>query len=279
MPQNAPWEYDPVVQPQSGGGGGAAWEGDPVVTPGVSEWRTFLDRQNRARNPGRTQQPGYSEMLDRMAMAYAQSGETPPRTGRMESFARGVSDTFSLGMDDELAGSVAGLRARVTGDDPERAAERARSSVRADRQVAREDNPATFFAGQATGGAQLAASGAGAVRAAAPGLARAAASRPLASGAGIGLVEGGGYGFGSAEGGAGERLDDAAVGAGIGTVAGVALPAAGQVTVNTMRGGRQLAREGIDAARTARQEVPAIDDLLDTTRQAYQAVDEAGVQY
>lgn len=238
-----------------------------------------LDRENRIAGGYNTRHPRYAEAVYRIADRRAGDGQLPPEAPtRGQAFRSGVADTGTLGFMDEMTAGATGLAARAGGwpGGPDRYADSTRARVREDMAADQAEHPATYFAGQATGALGLSAAG-GAVAPAA--VRSAAASRPILAGAATGSVEGGIYGYGASQGGQGQRLRGGAVGLVAGAAGGAALPAAGRGLRNVISGGSQLVREGVEAARVARQEVPSLDDLFMATQAAYRAVDESGVRY
>lgn len=219
------------------------------------------------------------------------NGEARP-VSRRQSFALGATDTFFGGFADEITGlamggaqAVANLPERIRGEPVNQTAGQAYDEyvgvARDAQQRGREAHPVTTFAGQLSGGAASTALGAGAAQAAAPQTASrfgsAMLSRPVTSGAAVGATEGAIYGAGS--GTEGNRLESAAYGAVIGGPLGAAFPGAASAIQGSQRGVRQLVREGVDAARTARTPLPELDELYQATQRAYRAVDDSGVQY
>lgn len=122
----------------------------------------------------------------------------------------GIGQGVTLGFGDEIIGAATSL---ATGTPYEMA----RDNVRDALDVAKENNPVGYIAGELAGG--LATGGGGATRSGvAPGY-RAAASQGAKSGA----IYGEAYGAGTSEGGASSRLRDSLSGAGYGAIGGAML--------------------------------------------------------
>lgn len=136
----------------------------------------------------------------------------------------GAAQGVSLGFADEATGLLANLATRaynLTTDhdiNPGSMQEMATGIHRDQVQEARETHPVTMFASEALGGSALPIGGAGFVGNATTRLGM--AGRAALIGAGTGAA----VGFGEDEGGFEERLDGAAVGAGVGAVIGGAAP-------------------------------------------------------
>jgi hypothetical protein len=183
--------------------------------------------------------------------------------GRFDRLSDQLADP--LGIQDEMVGAgqairefVTGARAKKTGNpsiwnSAGDAYNEAAEYVRARRRVAREENT---IAPEIVGGLATA----GAARAAGPAMTWLQSLRPAAqTGAGFGAVTG----FAQGEGGVGNRLADAAEGAGVGAVAA---PVVSSVVVpglvRTGRGIRDAARYGANALRSARDPAQAAIETL-----------------
>lgn len=232
----------------------------------VSQWRTYLDRQNRIQAPENIQRGDYRVMLDQVAQMRAQTGEVPPvESTRPEAFARGVGDVFSFGMADEMAGLVGGESARI------------RARAQSDQAIS--EHPVSYISGGVVGAAGQGAGVAGAAPRTAQATSAMLRSHPIVGGMALGGLEGGAQGFGHDTGGLVDRLDGALTGTAFGAATGGALPAAGRALRS---GGRQLHRasdEIADVVRNRNAVVPELGELASATRAAYQAVDDAGIRY
>lgn len=206
------------------------------------------------------------------ALADARARVGKSTNGQMRAFTQGVS----LGFADELDAFGAGLETAVgnigrsvMGKELPYTPQQAEAAVlqanrEADNQF-RQEHPVQSIGLNIAGGVFTPGAGAAGRFVTAGRTLPAVIGRSAAVGAATGAVGG----AGSAEGGYADRLAGAASGAAVGGALGSALPVAGRVAqaVGNRVGGRQAAPA-----------VP-VDTLRTQTRQAYDAVDQAGVQY
>lgn len=156
-------------------------------------------------------------------------GTNREQYGEGESFLRGAGHGASFGLDDEAGGAVGALMGKGSYRE-------VRDRIRQQNRDAEEQNPKSFFTGELAGGAAMPV-GAG-------GTAKTLVGAAL-KGAGAGALGGGLSGFGNSDSeDRVENLADAAKGAAIGTVAGGALGAAGNLAGRSLT---KAGREGLGA--------------------------------
>lgn len=202
--------------------------------PMVERIRAVQERGEAGRDPEAVRR---QEQVD--ALARADIGLTDAPTDRergaalpsspMRSAVIGGAQGATFGLSDEIMGGVGALRSLFRpGQSMGEGYAEGRDMARGMMDTARQQNP------YITGGAEIGAAMAlpiGAI-ARSPSLV-ANMGRGAAMGGGLGAV----YGFGAAEGGAGERLQNAAIGGAIGGAAGAAVPA---VIAGTRAGGEAV---------------------------------------
>jgi hypothetical protein len=157
---------------------------------------------------------------------------------RVDDAVRGVADAATFGFSDEIAaglGSLTGIGGESGQFDQNLAAQRQRDAT----------GGLERFGGQLAGAVAM------------PG----AAAKSIMGAAGKGALAGGAYGFGSGEGGVGNRLENARMGAAVGGAAGGVL------------------RAGANAlgSRAAAKTIPSNDQLRKAAETAYSHADKAGV--
>ena len=155
-------------------------------------------------------------------LAYLGDDPQEPKTGRLEAAGRGLIQGVTFEFGDELSGAARAILPTLVpgGETGSEAFERGVEGARERNEQARADRPFIFGASELAGFAApaVAASVLSSGTAAPAAVSRGASllARPVVGGA----IEGGLAAAGAAEGGVGERLDDAAIGATAGGVLG-----------------------------------------------------------
>lgn len=158
----------------------------------------------------------------------------------------GAADTASLGFGDELDGALSGAISFAQGNGFSDAYAQRRDQVRTGMDELRGAEPTAFLGGQVAGG--FAPGGLLARAGRSLGILRGAPNVPaslglnMGRGAALGATEGGAYAFGSGEGGLDNRTSDGLYGAGIGGALGGAVPAAGALGKQVVRGAKGAIR-------------------------------------
>ena len=196
---------------------------------------------------------------------------------RLGAAGTGFRDTALLGFADEVRGVMGAI-------DPNDTYQAARDDERYRQALARNQAPGSYLTGQIGGAiATGVATGPALERAlrvggaVAPGL----GTRMLSSG-GAGAIEGAAYGFGSGE-GAQERVQMALMGAGVGGLAGAAVPVAGEVArralVNPIGGALGIGNEARATTAVMRALDASGQSPDDISRYLAQAASEGQPQF
>lgn len=188
----------------------------------------------------------------------------PEQTSRLGAFGLGALDGISFGLDDEIGGGLAAVIPGIGKSsiwDGKTLSQAAKENIDAYRGVkkAAEDEHLGYFLGGGLAGGLVPLGGALGGAKAVSNLGK------LGAAAKAGAAYGAAYGFGSGEGSIMDRLDGAALGAGVGAVGGTALHGAATV------GGKAL-------SPLARKLLPKLADAQFAKRQAsnaYAATDAA----
>lgn len=180
------------------------------------------------------------------------------------AFLNKAGESMTLGLvGDEAAGKFDEMIGR--GDYEER-----RDFYRDQEQQLEEENPGLALGADVAGAIVPAMTGVGAIGRGMAGMG--IVPQMIASGASTGAMSGV-YGFAEGEGGLDQRMDNAKQSAALGAGLGAVVPLAGRA----LQGGADaIARSR--ASRVAQQNAPTTEQLRAMGRQAYQAVDDAGVQ-
>lgn len=254
-----PWEkYQSAAQqkpsPWTKYGAGQAAEPADETSPAAIRRKAMLENIARAKS-GETQVSPESAGGHAYATAMAENAMNDTAGGAfLGSLAKGVS----FGFNDEIAAGVGSLLENRSYDE-------ILAGLRARDQQVAQNNPKSALAGEIVGAVASPASKIGAGWAASGETLGRVALRGAVVGGGQGAV----YGFGSGEGGAGERLKGAGIGASLGAAAGGAVP-------YIARGAQKLIGALTDrkAVNAAIKSAPRPDELRASAGQLYAQADQ-----